>query len=140
MEFSQSTPASDRAMIVLGDSTAIAQFRNPPLEFWFSARDGGDYDALLLKNGPADADATRGAPAGTYVNGVLAETISAAVEDFNASNNRNGAAIVAPTLNTGGLAVDHTSNTDGSADISFEWNLLTNWGRGQGQADSGVLI
>lgn len=135
IEFSQSASTIDRAMVVLGDSTAIAQFRNPPLEFWFSPRDGGDYDALLLKNGPADPGATNGAPAGSYVDSVLAEDVATAIEDFNASNNRNGDAITAPTLNTTGLAVDHTLNTDGSADISFEWN----WSGVEGDID-GFLV
>lgn len=115
------TNASDRRMIVLGDSVAIAEFATAPLEFWFSPRDGADYDALLLKNGPADADATRGAPAGTLVGGTNAELISAAVADFNASNNRNATGIAAPTIPTDDTAVDHTINTDGSADVSFEW-------------------
>lgn len=115
------TSTSDRRMIVLGDSVAIAEFGTAPLEFWFSPRDSNDYDALLLTNGPADADATRGAPAGTLVGGVAAETVATAVVDFNASNNRNATAITAPTIPADGTAVDHTSNTDGSADISFEW-------------------
>jgi hypothetical protein len=115
------TNASDRRMIVLGDSVAIAEFATAPLEFWFSPRDGADYDALLLKNGPADADATRGAPSGTLVGGTNAELISAAVADFNASNNRNATGIAAPTIPTDDTAVDHTINTDGSADVSFEW-------------------
>jgi hypothetical protein len=40
--------------------------------------------------------------------------------DFLSQNNRNGAAIPAPTTEVG-TDVDHTVNTDGSADISFEW-------------------
>jgi hypothetical protein len=115
------TSASDRRMIVLGDSVAIAEFGTAPLEFWFSPRDGNDYDALLLANGPSEADATRGAPAGTLVGGLPALTVATAVTDFNASNNRNATAIAAPTVASNGTAVDYVLATDGSADVSFEW-------------------
>lgn len=73
-------------------------------------------------NGSAWVDtATRGAPAGTDVAGQPATTVASVAVNFNARNDRNGAAIIAPTVLTDGTAVDHTINTDGSADISFEW-------------------
>lgn len=40
--------------------------------------------------------------------------------NFNASNDRNGAPISAPTLPVA-APVEHTVNTDGSANITFEW-------------------
>jgi hypothetical protein len=67
------------------------------------------------------ASSTVGAPSGTLVSGVAADTVATAATNFNASNDRNGAAITAPTILSDGSAVDHTLRTDGSADISFEW-------------------
>jgi hypothetical protein len=68
-----------------------------------------------------DLDATKGAPAGTLVGGVAAETVATAATNFNTSNDRNAAAIVAPTIATDGTAVDHALQTNATADISFEW-------------------
>lgn len=53
-----------------------------------------------------------------YNNDSLAYTTAT---NFNARNDRNSSAITAPTIAIDGTAVDHTMNTDGSADISFEW-------------------
>jgi len=47
--------------------------------------------------------------------------VSTAIDNFNASNDRNATAIVNPTIVSNGNAVDHSINTDGSCDISFEW-------------------
>ncbi len=44
-----------------------------------------------------------------------------AATNFNANNDRNGTTPTAPGVLATGSAVDHTINTDGSADISFEW-------------------
>lgn len=54
-----------------------------------------------------------------YNNDSLAYTTAA---NFNGRNDRNGASIAAPTIAADGTAVDHTINTDGSVDISFEWS------------------
>ncbi len=85
--------------------------------------------------GKPEDGATVGAPAGTLVNGVAAETVATAVTNFNASNDRNGAAVTAPTVATDGTAVDHTLQADGSADISFEWS----WSGAEGDID-GFLV
>jgi len=45
-----------------------------------------------------------------------------AVINFNTRNDRDGTVITAPVVATDGTAVDHTINTDGTADISFEWS------------------
>lgn len=45
-----------------------------------------------------------------------------AAQNFNANNDRNGVVPTTPTIPTDGTSVDHTLNTDGSANISFEWN------------------
>lgn len=58
------------------------------------------------------------------INAVAAVTITTAITNFNTRNDRDGTAISAPTIATNGTAVDHTINTDGSADISLEWT----WG------------
>lgn len=46
----------------------------------------------------------------------------AAATDFYASNNQNKGAVLAPFFNTDGTDIDHTLNTDGSADLSMEFN------------------
>jgi hypothetical protein len=78
-----------------------------------------------------DLNATLGAPAGTLVAGITAETVATAATNFNASNDRNAAAVTAPTIAGDGTAVDHALQTDGSADISFEWL----WGGTEGDID-----
>lgn len=82
-----------------------------------------------------DLDATKGAPTGTMVAGVSADAVATAATNFNASNDRNATAVVAPTILTDGTAVDHTIRTDGAADISFEWR----WAGNEGDID-GFLI
>ena len=41
--------------------------------------------------------------------------------NFNTNNDNNGTTPTSPVIPSGGTAIDHTINTDGSADISFEW-------------------
>lgn len=79
-----------------------------------------DFANLIGSTKPAD-NATVGAPAGTLVAGVSATTVATAATNFNASNDRNPAAIVAPVVPLDGTAIDHTIQSNGSADISFEW-------------------
>lgn len=83
---------------------------------------------------PADgAAATEGGPVPGY--GYIPEAsvpsfVLDAATDFTASNNRNATTPAAPTVLTTGTAIDHTgragfnsSNTDGSVNISFEWDI-----------------
>lgn len=79
--------------------------------------------------------ATIGAPAGTLVNGVNVSSITAAVSNFNTSNDRRATAVVAPVVISDGTAVDHTLQTDGSADISFEWS----WAGDEGDIDGFII-
>lgn len=46
---------------------------------------------------------------------------NAVTTNFNARNDRKATTPANPTIATDGTAVDHVINTDGSADISFEW-------------------
>jgi hypothetical protein len=85
--------------------------------------------------GKPENGATVGAPAGTLVAGVPAANVATAVTDFNASNNRNSAAIAAPAIATDGTAVEHVAQKDGSVDISFEWA----WDGNEGDID-GFLV
>lgn len=48
--------------------------------------------------------------------------ISQGAVNFNSRNDRNSNTPAAPTFSPNGEAVDHTINTDGSANISIEWN------------------
>jgi len=65
------------------------------------------------------------------VAGKAASLIVSAVNNFNTANDRNATAVLAPTLNNSGNCVDHTLQTDGSANISFEWN----WSGTEGDID-----
>jgi hypothetical protein len=51
---------------------------------------------------------------------VVAVAPGSLMANWNSSNDRNGAAIPAPTLPATGV-VEHTANNDGSANISMEW-------------------
>lgn len=93
-----------------------------------------DWELVTGANKPENG-ATVGAPAGTLVAGVPAANVATAVTDFNASNNRNNAAITAPTIITDGTAVYHVAQTDGSVDIRFEWG----WSGNEGDID-GFLV
>ncbi len=56
-----------------------------------------------------------------FVGSQSATTVQTSIINFNNRNDRNGTAITAPTIATDGTSIDHTVNTDGSANISFEW-------------------
>jgi phage minor structural protein len=56
------------------------------------------------------------------INGTDASVVATAAENFNDRNDRNSTIPANPTIATDGSAIDHTINTDGSADISFEWS------------------
>lgn len=78
---------------------------------------------LKTYNGVAWEDAaTWGAPTGTYVGATLADTVSTVATNFNTRNDRNATAVVAPTVADATGTIDHTVNTDGSVDVSFEWS------------------
>lgn len=62
------------------------------------------------------------------VNGTLAATVATAVGNYNAQNDRLATAVANPSVAADGTAVDHTVNTDGSVDISFEWSWSGNSG------------
>lgn len=83
--------------------------------------------ASVTGTGKPENDATKGAPVGTLVGGVAAATVvsnaangAQAFTDFNAGNNQDGSAIAAATLPGSGI-VEHTTNADGSVNISFDW-------------------
>jgi hypothetical protein len=67
---------------------------------------------------------------------LAASDIGTAVTNFTASNDLNGDPIVAPVVHTDGTAVDHVLNTDGSADISFEWT----WAGTNSDIDGFVVV
>jgi hypothetical protein len=64
-------------------------------------------------------------PAGTvsWANGTTSTTIEQAALNFNNRNDRITTKPANPTIATNGSAIDHTINTDGSVDISFEWTF-----------------
>lgn len=57
-----------------------------------------------------------------------AATVQSAVINFTANNDRIATTPTAPGIPGGGACVDHTLNTNGSADISFEWTFTNGTG------------
>jgi hypothetical protein len=53
--------------------------------------------------------------------GSALSVLDTAATNFNGRNDRDDTAVVVPTIAADGTAIDHVANTDGSADISFEW-------------------
>lgn len=76
-----------------------------------------------------------GAPNGTLVGSSTAADVSGATVNFNGRNDRNGAAIAAATVAGDGSAIDHVINTDGSANISFQWS----WGGSEADIDGWLI-
>lgn len=89
---------------------------------------------VRLEKSTAAAGATVGAPAGTFVNGIAVATLTTAVSNFNLSNDRKNTAVVVPTIPVT-LAVEHVIQTDGSADISFDWL----WAGSEGDIDGFIV-
>jgi len=71
------------------------------------------------------------------VNGTQAATVTTAVTNFNSRNDRKTAVPANPVIAGDGTAIDHTINTDGSADISFEWSFS---GSGDAYDIDGFLV
>jgi hypothetical protein len=72
--------------------------------------------------GFAGSDTKGGAANNTIaVGNQTADTVQNSIINFNGRNDRNGTPIPAITIPNDGTAIDHTANTDGSVDISFEW-------------------
>lgn len=61
--------------------------------------------------------------------------VAVSSNNFNNRNDRNGDAVVGPTIATDGTAVDDVINTDGSADISLEWS----WGGTEADIDGFII-
>lgn len=61
-----------------------------------------------------------GTVGGTSVSTLL-NNLDGLATDFNAQNNRDSSSIIDPIVLANGTAIDHTMNSDGSSDISFEW-------------------
>lgn len=110
------------------DNTTISLIKDVNNVYTITGAGGGVPISITGLGYNGDLNATRGAPNGTYVGGFLAENIAQAATDFNAANNRNGAAITAPTLATDLSCIDHSISTDGSANLSFEWSWSGNAG------------
>jgi predicted phage tail protein len=98
-----------------------------PRDGWIIKQDGtAQFEGIAIYNGD-----TLVLGAGNYtgtINNVASTTITTAVTNFNASNDRNSTAIVTPTIASDGTSVDHTITTSGDADISFEWAWAGNEG------------
>lgn len=62
----------------------------------------------------------------TTINGVSASNVALTYTNFNARNDRLGTTPIAPVVPGGGAAVDHTVNSNGSIDMSFEWTYSGN--------------
>lgn len=85
--------------------------------------DGSTIESLKPAQAGADVTSENTAADTLKVNGTEAAVITEAVGNFNARNDRNSTTPANPTIATDGTAIDHTVNTDGSVDISFEWGF-----------------
>lgn len=72
---------------------------------------------------------------GVSVQEVL-DDLDGIVVDFNEQNNRDASPVSDPTVLTNGTTIDHTLNSDGSADISFEWG----WSGNEGTLDGFTVL
>lgn len=64
-----------------------------------------------------------------------AATVQASTINFNSRNDRNATAVVAPVIDNATGTIDHTQNTDGSVDVSFEWT----WGGNEADIDGFIV-
>lgn len=116
------------------DIRSAAYQATSPRDGWIIRQNGtAEFEGIAIYNGD-NLILSAGNYSGT-VNNVAASTITSAVTNFNNGNDRNSAAITAPTILADGTAIDHTLGTNGSADISFEWA----WGGTEGDID-GFMI
>lgn len=69
------------------------------------------------------------------VDSVLASDVATAATNFDNRNDRIATTPTAPSVASGGGAVDHTVNTDGSVNISFEWV----WGGTESDIDGFIV-
>ena len=74
------------------------------------------------------------------IDNVAASVVSTAATNFNANNDQNATVPTAPTINSDETAVDHTLNTDGSANLSFEWNYSPSTTEGAANNIDGFAI
>lgn len=81
----------------------------------FEASDWIKVGDVTSQNKSGDTSKVDGKPASEIVDGI---------DNFNGRNDRIPTLPALPTIPTDGTAVDHTLNTDGSANISFEWSWL----------------
>lgn len=71
------------------------------------------------------------------INGTPVGDVTDAVTNFDARNDRKSTTPADPVIATGGTAVDHVVNTDGSVDISLEWTFT---GSGDAYDIDGFLV
>lgn len=113
----------DGSLLVTGSVTA-SKINSNGLSIWDSSGKNvilSAGTALQDQIAPYESGATVGAPSGTLVAGVSADAVATSVKDYNSANNRNGTAIAAPVVTQGDSSVDHTLQSNGAADVSFEW-------------------
>lgn len=127
-QFSLITPP-DFAQSTTPTATAIGQtwYKTDTETYYRATATGAGGWVVFNPVPPFGVDATTGT---AYVSnslrvgggtGLQMLDVQTGVTNFNSRNDRNGTAIVTPTIASDGTAVDHTANTDGSVDISFEW-------------------
>jgi hypothetical protein len=66
--------------------------------------------------------------------------IEETVIDFNSRNNRNNTTPTNPSILIDGTAIDHTVNTDGSVNISFEWQYTVSTTEGAANNIDGFFV
>lgn len=110
-------------------ATATTIFKGKADNFVWLSPSAGSY---TLRAKHFDTSGNESATNATHSVSFTANDLrDAAAVNFDARNDRIATAVVAPTIASDGTAIDHALNTDGSADISFEWS----WGGTEAQID-----
>lgn len=100
-------------------ATATTIFRGKANRFVWPSPSAGSY---TLRAKHFDTSGNESATNATYgISFTSNDLRDAAAVNFDARNDRIATAVVNPTIAADGSAVDHAINTNGSADISFEW-------------------
>lgn len=91
----------------------------------------GDWEATTQTSGTNEVSYNT-----ANVGALASGTVTTATINFNGRNDRIATALTDPTTDSGGDAVDHTVNVDGSVNISFEWS----WGGDEEDIDGFIVF
>lgn len=111
----------DRARVTFGDTVAISSGAETaiPIEYFFASRDGEDYDALRLTNGPAEPGATNGATWGANISGQPPDSaLLNALQEWQDIQNREVHAIAGANINDWNIRPEAAGAPIAAGDVS----------------------